>query len=40
MGTPNLLSMAPIEGSLDIYKEAGMDRIRKKSLHITEYMMF
>lgn len=40
IGTPNLLSMAPIEGVLDIYKEAGMDRIRKKSLNITEYMMF
>ncbi|AYD40463.1 kynureninase [Clostridium fermenticellae] len=39
-GTPNLLSMAPIEGTLNMYKEAGMDKIRKKSLQITAYLMY
>lgn len=40
MGTPNLLSMAPISGSLDIYQEAGIENIRAKSLHITAYLMY
>lgn len=40
IGTPNLFSMAPISGSLDIYKEAGIDRIRAKSLHLTAYLMY
>ncbi|WP_315167905.1 kynureninase [Metaclostridioides mangenotii] len=39
-GTPNLLSMAPLEGSLKIYKEAGLDNLREKSLHITAYLMY
>jgi kynureninase len=32
--------MAPIEGSLDMFNEAGMDNIRKKSLHMTAYLMY
>lgn len=40
IGTPNLFSMAPISGALDIYKEAGIKNIRAKSLHITAYLMF
>ncbi|MVX34397.1 kynureninase [Myroides sp. LoEW2-1] len=39
-GTPNMFSMAPLEGILDIYQEAGMDRIRKKSLMLTAYLMY
>lgn len=39
IGTPSLLSMAPIEGVLDIYAQAGMERIREKSLKITSYLM-
>lgn len=39
-GTPPLLSMAALEGVLDIYDEAGMDRVREKSLTITAYMMY
>lgn len=39
-GTPSHFSMAPLEGVLNIYEEAGMDRIRKKSLHITAYLMY
>lgn len=39
-GTPNLLSMAPLEGSLKIYQEAGLENLREKSLHITSYLMY
>ncbi|TCP21729.1 kynureninase [Scopulibacillus darangshiensis] len=39
MGTPHLLSVAPLIGSLEIFEEAGMANLRKKSLHITRYMM-
>ncbi|WP_010255787.1 kynureninase [Myroides injenensis] len=39
-GTPNLFSMAPLEGVLNIYEEAGIDRIRAKSLNLTAYLMY
>lgn len=39
-GTAPLLSMAALDGVLDIYDDAGMDRIRKKSLNLTAYMMY
>lgn len=39
IGTPHLLSMAPLEGSLALYEEAGIDRLRKKSLALTDYMI-
>lgn len=39
-GTQPLLSMASLEGVLGIYQKAGMDKIRKKSLELTRYMMF
>ena len=39
IGTPNLLSIAPLIGSLEIFEEAGIDKIRKKSLELTEYIM-
>lgn len=40
ISTVNLFSAAPLEGSLNMFLEAGMDKIREKSLHQTEYMMF
>jgi kynureninase len=40
MGTPHILSMAPLEGSLKMYNEAGIDNLREKSLMITDYMMY
>jgi kynureninase len=40
IGTPHLLSTAPLEGSLKLYHTAGMAALRKKSLHLTEYMMY
>ncbi len=40
IGTINMFSAAPLEGSLQIMKEAGIERIREKSLNITGYLMF
>ena len=40
IGTPNLLSMAPLEGSLEIFKKAGIDNVRRKSIHITDYFIY
>lgn len=40
IGTPNLLSMAPLEGSLEIFNEAGIDRVREKSMQITDYFIY
>jgi len=31
--------MAPLEGSLKIFREAGIDNVRKKSLQLTGYMI-
>lgn len=39
-GTQPVLSMAPLEGSLEMIKEAGLENLRKKSLDITEYLMY
>lgn len=39
-GTQPILSMAPIEGSLKMFEEAGIDNIREKSLTLTAYMMY
>ncbi|MCF6138473.1 kynureninase [Pseudalkalibacillus berkeleyi] len=39
IGTPHMLSLAPLKGSLEIFAEAGIERIRKKSLQLTQYMM-
>ncbi|WP_088041361.1 kynureninase [Bacillus sp. EAC] len=39
IGTPHILSMAPLAGSLELYKEATIERIREKSLKSTAYLM-
>ncbi|MGG0177001.1 kynureninase [Gottfriedia acidiceleris] len=39
IGTPHILSMAPLVGSLEMYKEATIERIREKSLQSTAYLM-
>lgn len=39
VSTPPMLSMGPVEGALSIIREAGIDRIREKSLSLTDYMM-
>jgi kynureninase len=32
--------MAPLEGSLKMYAEAGVENLRSKSLELTAYMMY
>ncbi|MCR2820081.1 kynureninase [Lederbergia panacisoli] len=39
IGTPHLLSAAPLLGSLEMFQEAGIDKIREKSLRLTEYLI-
>lgn len=39
-GTPNMFSMAPLEGVLNIFDDAGLDNVRAKSLNLTAYLMF
>lgn len=39
IGTPHVLSLAPLLGSLELFAEAGIEQIREKSLAITQYFM-
>jgi kynureninase len=39
-GTPPMLSMKAIEPAVDILLEAGMDRLRAKSVRQTDYLIF
>src|SRR5699024_5674555 len=39
IGTPHVLSAAPLLGSVDLMLEAGIDNIREKSLQLTAFMM-
>jgi kynureninase len=39
IGTPHILSMAPLAGTLDLIGRAGLGRIRAKSLALTDFMM-
>ncbi|MER2261117.1 MAG: kynureninase [Psychrobacillus sp.] len=38
IGTPHILSAAPLLGSLDMFEEVGIQRIRRKSEQLTEFM--
>ena len=40
IGTTTMLSTAPIEGSILMMREVGIENIREKSLKITGYLMF
>ncbi|KAF9404297.1 hypothetical protein HW555_014409 [Spodoptera exigua] len=40
IGSPSFLAMAPLEGTLTIFNEIGMTKIREKSLNITAYLMY
>lgn len=39
IGTPHILSSAPLLGSLEMFLEAGIGNIRKKSLQLTQLFM-
>ncbi|WML27112.1 kynureninase [Neobacillus sp. OS1-33] len=39
IGTPHILSLAPLLGALEIVTEAGLENIRAKSLQINQYLM-
>ena len=40
VSSPGILGAAAVAGALEVIKEAGIGRIRDKSLRMTEYMMF
>ncbi|RLM76353.1 kynureninase [Halorubrum sp. Atlit-26R] len=39
IGTPPLLSAAPLEGSIELLREAGIERLREKSLALTDFLI-
>jgi kynureninase len=39
IGTPNILSIAPLQGALDLIFKAGLDQLRAKSLRLTQYLI-
>ncbi len=39
IGTPPLLSLAPLEGALDVLESAGIGAVREKSVALTEYLI-
>lgn len=39
IGTPHVLNLAPLIGSLEMFEELGMEKIRLKSLALTSYML-
>ncbi|MBT2725462.1 kynureninase [Bacillus sp. ISL-75] len=39
IGTPHVLSLAPLLGALEIFAEAGIENIRAKSLKINQFLM-
>ncbi|WP_226581604.1 kynureninase [Halobacillus litoralis] len=39
IGTPHILSSAPLLGSLEMFNEVGISEVRKKSLKLTRLMM-
>ena len=40
VGTPPMLSMVALEPSLDIFLDAGIERLREKSVQQTEYLIY
>lgn len=39
IGTPHVLSLAPVIGALELFEEAGIGRVREKSLKLTNYLL-
>ncbi|ARD48236.1 kynureninase [Sporosarcina sp. P33] len=39
IGTPHILSLAPLVGSLEMFEEIGMEKIREKSYALTGFML-
>jgi kynureninase len=39
IGTPPLLAAAPLEGSVELLREAGIERLRAKSLALTDFLI-
>ncbi len=39
IGTPNILSMAPVQGALEMIAQAGIHAMRRKSLAMTDFLM-
>lgn len=40
ISTPTVLSAAGVEGALKVHREAGIQRIREKSVRLTEYFIY
>ncbi len=40
ISNPPILALAPLRASMEIFAEAGMERLREKSIHLTAYMEF
>jgi kynureninase len=40
LSNPPILALAPLRASMEIFAEAGMDRLRAKSISLTAYMEF
>jgi kynureninase len=39
IGTPHVLSLAPVIGALELFEEIGIKQVREKSLQLTDYML-
>ena len=40
LSNPPILALAPLRASMEIFSEAGMDRLRAKSIALTGYLEF
>ncbi len=40
LSNPPIMALAPLRASLELFSEAGMDRLRAKSMQLTAYMEF